>query len=120
MAALELKTQGNEALAAGHYSQACALYSQAIEIDGSNHARRPAPNPTPAQRRPSLGPRAVAAPDGEAIRGADDVAPLVERHGAAFGRARGRADRAAAGRVSARRPAARARSLPGAPWCLPV
>ncbi|KAH8098784.1 hypothetical protein JL720_1750 [Aureococcus anophagefferens] len=38
MAALELKTQGNEALAAGHYSQACALYSQAIEIDGSNHA----------------------------------------------------------------------------------
>ncbi|KAH8054983.1 hypothetical protein JL722_8400 [Aureococcus anophagefferens] len=48
MAALELKTQGNEALAAGHYSQACALYSQAIEIDGSNHARRQ--RPTQRQR----------------------------------------------------------------------
>ena len=52
MAALELKTQGNEALAAGHYSQACALYSQAIEIDGSNHARRQ----RPTQRQRSAGP----------------------------------------------------------------
>jgi len=35
--AVELKTQGNDALAAGQYAQACALYSRAIEIDDASH-----------------------------------------------------------------------------------
>lgn len=39
MAALALKTQGNEALEKSQYAKACFIYTQAIEIDGSNHVR---------------------------------------------------------------------------------
>ena len=33
----ELKAQGNAAFSAGKYRDAVALFSQAIELDGSNH-----------------------------------------------------------------------------------
>ena len=38
----DLKVQGNAALQTGNLATACALYSQAIDLDGSNHVL-PAP-----------------------------------------------------------------------------